>query len=297
MPFQVLPGVLTETYVDAAEDELLALFSAKKKREIALEAASWPVRYHLDPRRSKIVDWYPFTAGAHVLEVGAGCGAITEALVRMNVEVTALELTEKRALINAHRNKAAKNLTVIAGNLADLEPTQRYDYIVCIGVLEYSALFIPGNQPFTEFLSSLKRHLKKGGVLLLAIENQLGLKYFAGAPEDHTGGYMDGLNDYPHPQTPRTFGRGELQELFVRAGFAETYFYYPFPDYKLPSIIYSDDYYPGQPGVKFPKNFLPTPVVAMEREELFTEAAAMMILERNDLFREHANSFLVEAKI
>ena len=34
------------------------------------------------------------------------------------------------------------------------------------------------------------------------------------------------------------------KDLIKRSGFKRTYFYYPMPDYKLPTVIYSQDFLP-----------------------------------------------------
>jgi len=110
------------------------------------------VRYHLSPIRANLVNWYSFDKKARVLEIGAGCGAITEALVKQDVHVDALELSERRAIINATRNQKAKNLNVLIGNLEVLEATRPYDYAVCVGVLEYAGRFTSGAKPYEMFL-------------------------------------------------------------------------------------------------------------------------------------------------
>ena len=46
--------------------------------------------------------------------------------------------------------------------------------------------FTEGKTPYETFLKEMGGYLKPEGKLLIAIENRLGLKYFAGAPEDHT---------------------------------------------------------------------------------------------------------------
>jgi 2-polyprenyl-3-methyl-5-hydroxy-6-metoxy-1,4-benzoquinol methylase len=281
-----------------AEDLLLEIFQsddAAARRAAALaDEPSWPIYYHLTPKRATLLRWYEFAAGSSVLEVGAGPGAITEVLVEKPVQVTALELTERRSLINAHRNRDADDLTVVVGNLQSFTSERRYDYIVCVGVLEYSASFIDSETPYIDFLSMLAEMLEPGGKLLIAIENRLGLKYWTGAAEDHTGGYFDGLNDYPGAKKVQTFGRKELVDLLHEAGLDRTYFYYPFPDYKTPAIVYSDDLHPGH-GAEFPLALLPTPTLDAPREVLLSEQHLMRILERNGLFPWFSNSFLVEA--
>jgi cyclopropane fatty-acyl-phospholipid synthase-like methyltransferase len=244
--------------------------------------------------RGAIVDWFDFKKGSTIIEIGAGCGAITEALVSKPVKVSALELTDKRAVINATRNQKAKNLEMLIGNLQELPEEAKFDYAVCVGVLEYAGTFIEGDQPYHKFLELIRRHLKPGGTLLLAIENRLGIKYWAGAREDHTGHLFDGLNAYPN-KAVQTFGRLELEILFSESGYRSSDFHYPFPDYKHPHMIYSDSYYPGN-GAEFPLGMLPTPVPGQDRVELFSEALAMLSIESNQLFPYFSNSFIVVAE-
>ena len=79
--------------------------------------------------------------------------------------------------------------------------------------------------------------LNPGGSLLLAIENKLGLKYFAGAPEDHIGITMYGIEDHYSRNSVRTFGKLELSDLLAEAGFESSNFAAPLPDYKLTTRI------------------------------------------------------------
>jgi SAM-dependent methyltransferase len=277
---------------------LLELFAsddaAARRAAVLAEHPPWPLYYHLTPRRGTLLRWYDFAPGSRVLEVGAGPGAITEVLVEKPVEVTALELTERRSLINAHRNRGADNLTILVGNVQSYEPAVKFDYIVCVGVLEYATTFLDSDSPHLDFLRILAGMLQPEGTLLLAIENRLGLKYWAGAREDHTGRFFDGLNGYPGSERVETFGREELLALLQAAGLHRCYFYYPFPDYKAPLIIYSDEFHPGR-HAQFPLGLLPTPTPDREREVLLSEQDLMRHLERNGLFPQFSNSFLVEA--
>ena len=42
----------------------------------------------------------------------------------------------------------------------------------------------------------------------------------------------------------RTFSKETLNRIIKESGFKKTYFYYPLPDYKLPTVVYSEDYLP-----------------------------------------------------
>ena len=76
-----------------------------------------------------------------------------------------------------------------------------------------------------------------GRQLVVAIENQLGLKYFAGATEDHLGTHYSGVEDRYQPQGVRTMGRRQLERALRTAGFTQVVFQFPFPDYKLPVAV------------------------------------------------------------
>lgn len=287
-------------YADSAEERLLEIFSRHETSEEKVEAVlasnpDWAMYYHLTPLRANLFRGYDFPKGSRVLEIGAGCGAITQELVRNPVSVTSIELSSRRALINAHRNHAASNLEIVVGNIEKYKPKEKFDFVVCVGVLEYAGTFIHSNNPYRTFLDYLYSFLKKDGVLLLAIENRLGLKYWSGAKEDHTQQYFSGLNGYPEEKKVQTFGKKELTTILAASKFKDSYFYFPFPDYKTPFFVYSEDYYPGH-NATFPLGRLPTPTLDRPREHFFSEQNAMIHLENNDLFPEFSNSFLVEAK-
>jgi hypothetical protein len=109
--------------------------------------------------------------------------------------------------------------------------------VTLIGVLEYSRRFIDAADPVLECLRRARSWLAEGGMLILAIENQLGLKYFAGCAEDHLDLPYAGIEGLYGKRTAVTFGRRELAELLARAGFASQEWHFPFPDYKLPGVV------------------------------------------------------------
>lgn len=227
------------------EDELLAIArdcSAVEYQGIIEERKSWEVLYHLSPLRENIVEWLPISRAMKVLEIGSGCGAITGAFSKKAGEVTCVELSKKRSLINAYRHMDADNVTIHVGNFQDVEPDLPcdYDYICLIGVFEYAQAYIGSETPYEDFLSIIKRHLKPGGHIAIAIENKFGLKYWAGCREDHLGGYFAGIEDYPEGGVVRTFTRDGLLAIARRCGFSETQMYYPYPDYKFMTTLYSD---------------------------------------------------------
>lgn len=200
---------------------------------------TYPVFYHLSHLRENIVNWYPFKKDQDVLEIGAGCGAITGALCRKAGNVVSVDLSKRRAEINYRRNINAENLTIYVGNQNDIRFDRKFDYVILNGVFEYAMSFTEGEDPYGDFLKKCQSFLKPDGKLLIAIENRLGLKYFTGSAEDHTGNYFLGLNEYPDNRTVRTFSRSEWISLLDRCGL-KCKFFYPYPDYKFPTEIFTD---------------------------------------------------------
>lgn len=252
---------------------------------------NWSVYYHLTQVRKNILNWYEFATDSDVLEIGCGFGAITGLLCDRCRHVTAVELSQRRAMGTLLRCREKDNLEIIVGNLNDIEFEHKYDYITLIGVLEYQGRFTDSENPYMDFLKKIKSLLKPDGKLLIAIENQYGLKYWCGAGEDHTGVPFDGMNQYEFTnQGIRTFSKAALENLVKESGFSNTYFYYPMPDYKLPSVIYSEKYLPkdeNMQNVEFYDTADGVTLVADEKK-IYRDIIA------NGAFEFFSNSFLVE---
>ena len=278
------------------EDRLLQIVKETPECEfqkVIIKEKSWSVLYHLSPDRENILDWYEFGKGASVLEIGAGCGAVSGVLCRKAARVVSNDLSRKRSLINAYRHQTASNLEIIVGNFQVVSDKikEKFDYVTLIGVLEYARSFMDSKNPYPEYFDRINGLLKPGGRILIAIENRLGLKYFAGCKEDHIGKEFVGIEGYPDTDFVETFSKPELEQLLVENGFKKYKFYYPYPDYKFPEMIYSDEYLPS-PGElrKNQRNF------DTDRVTLFDEGKAFDSIIRSGLFPVFSNSFLVEVE-
>lgn len=282
-----------DLYCDGGvEDELLEIVKNKAEAEypsVIEKKKSWPILYHLSRQRENIVSWIPLK-GKKVLEVGSGCGAITGVLAAKAASVTCVDLSKKRSMINAYRHSECGNVTIHVGNFKDIEPEldTDYDYICLIGVFEYAQAYIGGNTPYEDFLRILCKHLGDGGRIVIAIENKYGLKYFAGCREDHLGTYFSGIENYVDGGVVRTFGRHGLERIFKSVGVSEYHFYYPYPDYKFMTAMYSDEYWPGKGELTDNiRNF------DNDRMLLFDEKNAFDGISEEWLFPVFSNSFLV----
>ena len=275
-------GDIEETLLKMAQE-------GKSFEDLPEEEVSFPMVYHFSGLRENILSWYPLKKADSVLEIGAGCGAITGMLCRKAGHVTSVELSKRRADINYARNRDKENLTIMVGNLNDMTFPEKFDYVVVNGVLEYAMSFTEGKTPYETFLQRIGAYLKPEGRLLIAIENRLGLKYFAGAPEDHTDLHFFGINGYPGNQSVRTFSKNELGELLENSGFPFLRFYYPYPDYKFPTEIFTDEsLYTNSYGRSYP-------VYTDKTADLFAESEGVKAFEKEKILDSFVNSFLVEA--
>jgi SAM-dependent methyltransferase len=282
----------TDFYSDGdIENDILAL--VEDGFDISEDNEKYPfaVAYHLSPERENILNWYPFKKDASCLEIGAGCGAVTGMLCRKAGKVVSVDISKRRSEINYKRHKEYENLEIIAGNFQEIAFEDKFDYVILNGVFEYAISFIHTDKnPYTEFLKMISACLKSDGKILIAIENRLGLKYFNGAVEDHTDNYFLGLNDYQNNNSVRTFSKAELSELIAESGFDNDNlkFYYPYPDYKFPSEIFTDKTINTQ-GYG-------TPYMNLGERNfgLYSEQRVAASLACEGVLDRFANSFLVE---
>ena len=273
------------------EDELLKIVTENEDYTEVLKTDNrWAILYHLSKIRENLLEWYDYKPDATVLELGSGCGAVTGVFCRKTKRVVGIELSKRRATINATRNGKYGNLEIMVGNFQDIQLEEKFDYVTLIGVLEYSPLYINSKTPFEDMVQKAKEYLKEDGQLIIAIENKMGLKYLAGVPEDHTGIVFDGVNDYVGVTHVKTLTKPELETLLYGAGYKEVKFYYPMPDYKMPNVIYSDEHLPVVGELRNITNVFDRP-----RYQTFNEEAVYDQLCKDGKFDYFANSFLIFA--
>lgn len=264
--------------------------------ELSKGITDWPSEYHLSRSRHCLIRPLGIKPGERVLELGCGCGALTRYLGEIGADVMAVEGSIARARIAAERCRDLANVQVVVDDLLRFETEARFDWVLLAGVLEYAPVFSDAIEPVDHYLRTVTRFLAQDGKLVIAIENKLGLKYFNGCSEDHLNVPFLGIQDLYGAKAPRTFGRRELIQKLIGSGLRPCYFYYPFPDYKLPSVVLSDD------ALKDPQfNAVELIIRSHARDysgspyRLFDEALVFSALSANGLLAEFANSFLVVA--
>lgn len=258
----------------------------------------WPSLYHLSSERANVLRPLADKLEGPVLEIGSGCGAVTRFLGEQGLEVVALEGSPRRASITAERCRDLPNVNVVIDPFQDLAIGRKFKTITLIGVLEYARIYFTkkdGHDPIDLMIQRAVELLEPDGILIVAIENQLGLKYFAGYAEDHLGQAMIGLEDRYTSRSVVTFGKADLSSRLRSAGLPAQEWWYPYPDYKLPVSVLSDAAFDS----KVPADFTDLIGAACKTDAQAPAATnfsldfAWSAVVRNGLAGELANSFLI----
>ncbi len=279
-----------DTFKNADDNSIFSPYLFKRIRD-------WSSEYHFTTYRANILRPLAINEGHDVLEIGAGCGAITRYLGETGANVTSVEGSLSRAKCARQRSSDLKNVKVVCSNVENLEFEQQYDIVTLIGVFEYTAKYSKKDDPFNAALAYYINLLKPGGSLVIAIENKLGLKYFAGYNEDHTSTPYYGIEGRYKAKDVTTFGRLEMRKMLLNNGFKNVDFLYPFPDYKLPKVVVSDNGFENEKFnaadlIRATKNrhYSPRPKANTIDEDLIRAT-----LVDNGIMKDLSNSFLIVA--
>lgn len=192
--------------------------------------------------------WYDFSSEGSLLELGAGFGRLTELFCRRCGRVTAVEEDALRAEGLCLRCGENDRITVVQEDWREYVQSlqEKFDCIVLAGGLEKvsGAFSFGGLSGPAGMVKCLLGLLQPGGRLLLAIDNRLGLRYFCGEPERHTGRPFAGINNQQVQEGRRLFSRQELLAIVRQAGAGAVKCYYPLPDWRMPQLVYTDEYLP-----------------------------------------------------
>lgn len=247
------------------------------------QRASYPYLYHLSQIRENLVSFLPFDKDMRVLECNPECGALTGKLLAMTGGVTVLAESELQEKILRERF---------------MEPQEREKLDIRRLLPEhgrFDAILIAGHfYRWEKQLPVLRELLAPGGKLYVADANRIGLKYLAGCQEEYFGGYFTGIDGYPDAaavgRSGRSYSRAEYTGLLQAAGFGGLTFYYPYPDHKFPSVIYSDEWLPQKGELAEGRSNYDR-----DRVACFNERVMFDSLLEEGVFQTFSNSFLIEA--
>lgn len=225
--------------------------------------------YALSDIRENLLEWYPFKREARLLQVGADFGALTGLYSRRVRQVTVLDEDPIQGEILKRRYPDRDNIRFFQTDLGNYtnEDTEGYDYVVMAGTLKL---------PYSGQITAAKKLLKPGGELIVAVCNQFGLKYWAGVKKDDC-----------------SFSRDDIGFLLTRdeieSGRQSTLtWYYPMPDYRLPTTVYSKEYLPKKGDLTFMLTAYDYPEYL-----LMNVGAAFDTVCEDEQFETFANSFLI----
>ncbi len=287
-------------YADGAEDRLAAIVGgaadvSATSQELADCATDWATSYSLSPTRANVLRCVELRPDMKVLEIGCGCGPLTRYLGENVAAVDSVEPMPARARVARLRTRDLPGVEVCVGTLDDVPLEPVYDLVVVVGVLEYVGSGAASRVPYLDFLARCRDLLVDGGTLLVAIENALGVKYLAGAGEDHTNRPFDSLEAYALKSPARTFSREVLAGLVREAGLTPATVLGAFPDYKMPRAVISDRLFADAPqlAVRLPR--FPSPDWVVPRLQLADEGLLWRTLVEADVAASFVNSFVVLA--
>ena len=193
--------------------------------------------------RKNIINWYDFKVTDRVLEINLDNGIITDFLCQKFNHVTSVCFDYNHFELIKDKLEKYDNLEVIIGALDDINFDEKYDYILLFNCYEnHYKFYNKKDQILLKYLSNL---LKKEGTILLAIDNPVSVKRLVGGID--TYGY-NSLSMFTG------FTKDKLVKQLNENGFKYN-FYYPLPDYKMTSVIFSDRYLPDVNNSKLLYNF------------------------------------------
>ena len=297
-------GVSKFDYADGAENNLYKKITACTDKSIYSEELlpykDWPEEYHLTPLRCNVLIGIQDFIGVKkkILELGCGCGSITRYLGEQGHDVMAVEGSIDRARVAGARCSDLPNVQIYCSDFQNIDfAEEKFDIITLIGVFEYSALYWKSETPYKTCLEFIDRHCCEKSTVILAIENQLGMKYLNGMREDHVGRKYYGINDLyqTEDKTPQTFTKESLSQLIeetLKPKHIE--FLGLFPDYKLPTLMLTEEAFVNEELKSYQiistaksRDYFSTHV------PLFHEASLFKVLQREGIGFSFSNSFLV----
>ncbi|MBR3133515.1 MAG: hypothetical protein IKG42_05595 [Clostridia bacterium] len=204
-----------------------------------------------------IISWYPFKTNSKILEIGADSAEITAELCQKAEKIISITSSKKIGQEILNNNEDKKNLEIIVGNLEDIKLNEKFDYITIIGAEKL-------NIKLKKILEYSKKFLNENGIILLAIDNKLGVKYFSTLKEN--GEKITNLLG------KNCYSLNDIENEIKNAGFENKKIYYPLTDYKMTNVIFTDDFFISKSN--------------LSRNIDFNEKNTIKFYEQNDLFEE-----------
>ncbi|MFV0464518.1 MAG: adenylyltransferase/cytidyltransferase family protein [Lachnospiraceae bacterium] len=223
----------------------------------------------IDEMKKGLLQWIDIPPDSNILFYGKECSALAE-----------LTKSRSQKVIFADPDNT---------NFAEWEKRLgAFDVIIAIETLEKT------EEP-QRLLKIWKQLLKKDGILILGMNNRLGLRFLCGDRDIYTDRSFDGVEGYRRAYAKkedgfrgRMYHKAEMRHMLQEAEWKYYQFYSVLPDLASPQLIYEEHVLPNEdlshrfyPAYHFPDS------VFLEEEHLYQS------LIDNDLFHQLANSYLI----
>jgi len=253
--------------------KMAAMPESEINKEIA-ENPTWDALYHFSQLRGNILSPISFVGEERVLLIGGECGALVKPLCEKVNWVDVVEPNPQFVKVMTKRHENLKNLRIFEGDFASFKDQleENYDVIFAFGDM-------------LEEIESIVDKLNVGARLYFICENRFGLKYFAGCREDYSNELFKGLEG----GIKGCYSLKEIEKKLEELELVINYRYYPYPDWKLPGTIFSEERLP-QVGELWEneRNF------EGSRANLFNEQKVFDGIIENDQFEMFSNSYMLE---
>lgn len=262
--------------------ELAQLEGEERRKRIFDINEYWAYKLFAEERQN-IVDFFDINKNHCVLELNSEAGIITSKLAEKAKRVTSIEQDETYYRAAKLLNNSEGNITFENEDTRSfvLQCKEKYDFIFIINRL-YEVIN-------DDLLTNVCNLLSESGKLVIATDNKLGLKYWAGCQESLNGGFFTGLENYQLINTnKKLYSKKEIVNILKRKEIGNYRFYYPYPDYKFPVSVFSDK--------RLPKHGeLDNNIRDFEGERylLFDEKKVFDTIIEEELFPIYSNSYLV----
>ena len=228
----------------------------------------------IDGIQKGLLQWYDFKEGSDVLYIGDENMPLARMLGERGLKMT------------------CEPLEMLLEETWKQEHCHYFDYIVCIETLERQT-----NPTF--FLEVFFRLLKSSGIMLLGMNNRMGIRYFCGDRDLYTNRCFDSIEGYQYAYTKmednfqgRSYNRAEIRRMLKTSGFEQFCFYSVFSDLNNPMLIYSERFLPTEDLANRLIPLLNYPYTAFMNERMLYGD-----LVDNDMFHQMANAYLIECTI
>ena len=162
----------------------------------------------------------------------------------------------------------------------------QYDLVFLPGTLH--SLALQAGESDEACLQRMYALVVPGGRLVMACDNTCGIKYLSGGQLEETGGFFGGLDMDAGQRTETVYYYEGLKKLLSGLADGEAEFFYPYPDFRYPLFIYSDDRLPYQGELAhYDVNF------SQPRFWTFSDVRGFDFVIENNIFTRFANCFLV----